>query len=38
MDFIEDDLVGVADTPEAGEEGQGSDDDEDSLVIALGVG
>src|SRR4051812_25982533 len=37
VDFIEDDLVRVADAPESGDEGQQGDDDEDGLVVALGA-
>jgi hypothetical protein len=38
VDFVEDDLVGVADSPEPGHKGQDGDDDKDSLVVALGAG
>lgn len=38
MDFIEHDLVRMADAPEPGDKGQGGDDGEDSFVVAIGAG
>lgn len=36
VDFVEDDLVGVADTPESGQEGECGDEREGDLVVSLG--
>jgi hypothetical protein len=38
VDFIEHDLVRVADAPESGDEGQSRDDDKHDLVVAFLAG
>ncbi len=38
VDFVEDDLVGVADAPEPGQEGQACDEGECDLVVSFRAG